>query len=415
MAAARTHTSSVRRLAPMRPRERELSGVKAQSLRAMNLSLVLRHILAEPGTITRANAAARTGITRATISRLVDELISSGLVEELSAASESGRGRPGIRLAPTAGRVAALGLEVNISSMEARLIDLTGAVLAHATLPIDSAGSDPFATMRTLADLGRSVLTKGLPEGALFLGSGLALPGLVSPQTLTMAPNLGWRDVPLTDLLAPLADLEPAIVANEADLAAFTVAHPRPGVPSGPASFIYVSGEVGVGAGIVVEHAPLSGARGWSGEIGHICADPHGPICSCGATGCLEAYLGRRALALRAGLDRTATPLHVLAAAAEGSATARAALDSGGRALGRALAAVINTVDIPLVVLGGNVADLAEAIIPQVEDEIATRVLQAPWSRPRIDVRSGSGDLAVTGAAHRVLQRLVDDPAPWMS
>ena len=399
--------------------DRAQSGVRAESLRAMNLSLVLRHVLADPGAVSRATVASRTGITRATVSRLVDELIGAGLLVEL-APSAPVRGRPAVPLSPRPGSVMALGLEVNIGSLSAQAVDLSGEVLAEAVVEGDFAGSDPRGTLSSLADLGRDVLDacqhrphEDGAEGLRFLGSGLALPGLVSTDALTLAPNLGWRDLPLPDLLQPLADLGPALVANEADLAAYAVARPRPGVASGPASFVFVSGEVGIGAGIVVDHRMLTGAHGWSGEIGHICVDPAGPRCSCGATGCLEAYLGKRAFSRLSGLPDGSSPADVVRAARAGSTTARSALDEGGAALGRALAAVINTVDIPLAILGGNVAELGEELLPTVRQELSVRVLQSEWSEPEIRIAPDSSRLAATGAAHRVLQRLVDNPLAW--
>ncbi len=426
-AAVSSHRLPVRTLAhtPTRqsPSNRSRVGATAQSLRAMNLSLVLHHILTDPGAVSRADIAARTGITRATVSRLVDELVQSGLIAELSPAPEATRGRPAVRLTPSRGSVIALGLEVNISYLAARAVDLTGAVVADARQPGDFAQSDPVATLGHLASLGRQVLAEAMTADALIdgparrvaprlAGAGLALPGLVSGDALALAPNLGWRDLPLTTLLAQLTDLNPVLVANEADLAAFAVANPRPGASEGPASFVYVSGEVGIGAGIIIDHHPLSGAHGWSGEIGHICADPSGPLCSCGASGCLEAYLGLRALARRSGLPEGSTPTDVLVAARGGSAPARRAIAEGGAALGRALAAVINTVDIPEVILGGIVAEIGEELIPTASAELHTRVLQSAWSEPSISIAApeSSAGLAVTGAAHRVLQRVVDDP-----
>ena len=412
MKAEHRRRASVVQRSPLKPSERAMAGVKAESLRAMNLSLSLRQILAAPGEISRSGISQATGITRATISRLVDELISAGLVTEIEPPT-GGRGRPANRLTPTPGRAVALGLEVNISALDLVLIDLAGQEIAAKRIESDFAGSDPIETMTRLGEASRELLAESLPAGALFLGSGLALPGLVSPNALALAPNLGWRDIPLEALLSPLTSVHPAIVANEADLAAFAVANPLPGVPSGPASFIYVSGEVGIGAGIIVDHRPLSGARGWSGEIGHICADPSGPLCSCGATGCLEAYLGLRALGQHAGLGREAGVEDVKASALAGDSATLAALEEGGGALGRSLAAVINAADIPLVLLGGVVAELGEWLVEPAAKEIETRVLQAAWSQPRIDLIPDSRDLAVKGAAHRILQRLVDDPMAW--
>lgn len=389
------------------------SGATNQSLRAHNLSLALRHILANPGAINRAGIAAQTGISRATMSRLVDELIASSLVEESEDKLSTGqRGRPTSVLSPTSGKVIALGLQVNVSALGAYLVDLSGTVLAHEYVSGDFSGADPTSTLRKLARIARRVLRGGSSSGALFLGSSLALPGLFSADTLTIAPNLGWRNIPRKELLRPLHDLDVTLVANEADLAAYAVAYPRPGVPEGPESFIYVSGEVGIGGGLIVNHQPLSGAHGWSGEIGHICVEPEGAICSCGARGCLETVAGLKALGHAAGLGDNASTREILQHAGHGS-RAQDAMTHAGHALGQALSAVVNTVDISQVYLGGLVAEIAPYLLPSLHEELATRVLQAPWQTPQIDILPHSEDLSLRGGAHRVLELTVDDPIHW--
>ena len=389
------------------------SGATNQSLRAHNLSLALRHILANPGAINRAGIAAQTGISRATMSRLVDELIASSLVEESEDKLSTGqRGRPTSVLSPTSGKVIALGLQVNVSALGAYLVDLSGTVLAHEYVSGDFSGADPTSTLRKLARIARRVLREGSSAGALFLGSSLALPGLFSADTLTIAPNLGWRNIPRKELLRPLHDLDVTLVANEADLAAYAVAYPRPGVPEGPESFIYVSGEVGIGGGLIVNHQPLSGAHGWSGEIGHICVEPEGAICSCGARGCLETVAGLKALGHAAGLGDNASTREILQHAGH-SSRAQDAMTHAGHALGQALSAVVNTVDISQVYLGGLVAEIAPYLLPSLHEELATRVLQAPWQTPQIDILLHSEDLSLRGGAHRVLELTVDDPIHW--
>ena len=389
------------------------SGATNQNLRAHNLSLALRHILANPGAINRAGIAAQTGISRATMSRLVDELIATGLVEESDdKLSTGGRGRPTSVLSPASGTVIALGLQVNISVLGAYLVDLSGNVLARETLEGDFSGSDPQATLRKLARMGRRVLREGREEGTTFLGSALALPGLVSGDTLVTAPNLGWKNIPFDELTHPLHDLHVTLIANEADLAAFAVAHPRPGVPEGPASFIYVSGEVGIGGGLVINHQPLSGAHGWSGEIGHICVEPQGNVCSCGARGCLETIAGLKALCRAAGLEDESSARELTQLAGH-SAKAQDALANAGHALGQALAGVVNTVDISQVYLGGLVAETALYLLPTLHEELETRVLQAPWYAPAIDILPSSEDLSLRGGAFQTLERILDDPIHW--
>ena len=389
------------------------SGATNQNLRAHNLSLALRHILANPGAINRAGIAAQTGISRATMSRLVDELIATGLVEESDdKLPTGGRGRPTSVLSPASGTVIALGLQVNISVLGAYLVDLSGNVLARETLDGDFSGSDPQTILRKLARMGRRVLHAGYEEGTTFLGSALALPGLVSGDTLVTAPNLGWKNIPFDELTHPLHDLHVTLIANEADLAAFAVAHPRPGVPEGPASFIYVSGEVGIGGGLVINHQPLGGAHGWSGEIGHICVEPQGNVCSCGARGCLETIAGLKALCRAAGLGDEASARELTQLAGH-SAKAQDALANAGHALGQALAGVVNTVDISQVYLGGLVAETAPYLLPTLHEELETRVLQAPWYAPAIDILPSSEDLSLRGGAFQILERILDDPIHW--
>lgn len=389
------------------------SGATNQNLRAHNLSLALRHILANPGAINRAGIAAQTGISRATMSRLVDELIATDLVEESDdKLATGGRGRPTSVLSPASGTVIALGLQVNISVLGAYLVDLSGNVLARETQDGDFSGSDPQTILRKLARMGRRVLHAGREEGTVFLGSALALPGLVSGDTLVTAPNLGWKNIPFDELTHPLHDLHVTLIANEADLAAFAVAHPRPGVPEGPASFIYVSGEVGIGGGLVINHQPLGGAHGWSGEIGHICVEPQGNVCSCGARGCLETIAGLKALCRAAGLGDGASARELTQLAGH-SAKAQDALANAGHALGQALAGVVNTVDISQVYLGGLVAETAPYLLPTLHEELETRVLQAPWYAPAIDILPSSEDLSLRGGAFQILERILDDPIHW--
>ena len=405
-------------------------GVKSENVRASNMSTVLRNILASPGEVTRAGLSQRTGMTRATISRLVDDLVGAGLVRELEPGDGGGRGRPANRLTPAEGSAVALGVEVDVASLDVTLVDIAGRELGHRRIERDFADSAPEETMALAAREAHTLLEGPLPDGALFLGTGVGLPGLVSPTRLALAPNLGWRDIPHDQLLAPLADLNPAVVANEADLAAYAVAYTRPGVAGGPSTFVYVSGEVGVGAGVIVDHRPMSGARAWSGEIGHMCADPNGPLCRCGARGCLEAYLGVRALAEHVGAPAGSGPCGILRCAGlvdeAGAKTsgslgvgaeqerARAVLTEAGAALGRVLSGVINAMDIPHVVLGGAVAELSGALLDPAREEIETRTLQAPWSSPIVEVLPDSASLTVRGAAFRVLDALVDDPAAFL-
>jgi predicted NBD/HSP70 family sugar kinase len=387
------------------------------TLREHNLQLVLAQVLDAETPPSRADIAGATGLTRGAVSALVDRLLAAGLVAELAPVQAQRAGRPAVPLVPARGTVVGLGAEVNVDYVGVLALDLAGATLAHRRVTGDFRGSDPGAVLARLAGLVAEVRAEldASPGGPPRLaGMGLALPGLVDRITgpLRLAPNLGWRDVDVLAHLAEHAALQdlPVGLGNEANLAARAEA--RAG--TGERSFLYVSGEVGIGAAIVLDGDVFAGRHGWSGELGHTVVEPDGPPCSCGATGCLEQYAGKDALLRAAGLD-LALPVEALVAAADaGDRRALAALADGGRALGVAVANFVNLVDVEQVVLGGIYGPLSEHLAPVVEEQLRTRVLAAPWERAAVRASRSGDSAAMLGGALAVLATVADDPAAWV-
>ncbi|MCK9878124.1 ROK family transcriptional regulator [Frankia sp. Ag45/Mut15] len=391
------------------------SGARQATLRRSNLALVARTVHAHAEPPSRADVAAATSMTRATASRLVDELIAGGVVDEIARPATARRGRPATPLVPGA-RIAALGLQIDVAFLAARLVNLRGDVLAEQVVPGDFVASEPVATLRRLGAAGSRVLSE-LPAGVRVVGAGLALPGIVSRDEglLLRAPNLGWTDIRPAPLLGArsLRGL-PLTIGNEADLAAGTIAAVAPGRPGPRTDFLYVSGEIGIGGAVVRAGDVVGGRHGWAGEIGHVCVDPAGPTCRCGSTGCLEQYAGRHALLAAAGLPVTAPPERLRQRAQARDPAARQAISTASWALAVALASVINVFDIPTVVLGGHLAQLVSWLQPDLEDQLRTRVLSARWSPPRIvaaELRAAPG---ATGAAFAELAAVIADPAHWI-
>ena len=273
------------------------------------MARTLAAALSSPRPSTRADLAVATSTTRATVSRLVDDLVAGGLLAEL--APDDGRprtpGRPGTPLVAGTG-VAALGLQVDVDRLAAVVVDLAGRVRVERVLPGDHRGSAPGPVLARLARLAAGALDDA--RDLALVGAGLALPGIVGEDgaTLLRAPNLGWSGVRLDDLPAPLVDGLAPVLGNEADLAALTVAYAAPGRPGAHADFLYLSGSTGIGGAVVVDGRPVVGRHGWAGEVGHVTVDPDGPVCACGSTGCLELYAGARALADAAGWTARAGP-----------------------------------------------------------------------------------------------------------
>ena len=355
------------------------------SLRDRNLRLVLGTALATTPPPSRAAVATATGLTRSTVSRLADELVAAGLLEELERSPGAGRGRPGTPLVAGSG-VGAVGLQVNPGFLAARVVDLRGRVVAEELASKDLVDSDPRATFRALGVLARRV-TRSAGSGVHLVGCGVAVPGIVDARDgrVLSAPNLGWSDVQFPRQLGGLH----VLVGNEAELAARTVAESAPGRPGQHSDFFYVSGEVGIGGAAVIGGRVFGGRHGWAGEVGHVTVEAEGPPCSCGSRGCLEQYAGQRAMARD--------------------------VERAGWALGIALADVVNLLDIPTIVLGGHLAQASDALRPSLMRELDLRVLSSRWRAPTVEVADDDPAAGATGAAYQALDTVLQRPLDWLA
>ncbi|MEV4480411.1 ROK family protein [Micromonospora coxensis] len=397
--------------------------VRQGSLRELNLAVVLGRIAAADRPPSRAAIAADTGLTRATVSAVVDDLIAGRLVVEAAPEPRAGAGRParGLRLADDG--PAGLGLEVNVDYLAACVVDLTGQVRHHEVHRADLRPLSPADALARLVELAGRARAAADRHGLTLAGATLAVPGLVDAHGLVrLAPNLGWREVDVPALLAghppltgPVGDSPALTVDNEANLAALGELHATPGT----ASFLHVSGEIGIGAGIVLDGALFRGVRGWSGELGHVPVDPAGPRCRCGARGCLETYAGQEAILAAAGLSGADLPADTAARrladlAGAGDRATLDALRAAGTALGVAVSGVVNLLDLDTVVLGGGYATLAPWLRPPVAAELADRVLTAAWSPVTVRAAALGPESAAVGGAGAVLRRIIARPSGWL-
>ncbi|GGS13669.1 xylose repressor [Streptomyces aureoverticillatus] len=374
-----------------------------QGMRRRNLSRVM-HTVAAHGPLSRAAVAAQIGLTRAAVSTLVDELIRTGLLEELGPERPARVGRPGSALAVSARGPAGIGAEVGVDHLAVCAVDLRGAVRTRAGRRVDNRRRPPEPVLTDLASLVRQVVEEAEGEGLRPAGLAIAVPGLVARDTHTVvrAPNLDWHD---TDLGAWLPTELPLTVDNEANFGALAELWLG---DAAPADFLHVSAEIGIGAALVVDGRLLRGSRGFAGELGHVPVWPDGPECACGGRGCLEQYAGEEAVLRAAGLPPGAERVAVLAErAAAGDEKVRAALRDAGAALGIALTGAVNLLDPRAVVLGGTLSRLAPWLLPSLEGEFGRRI-----AGPGCEVvvsRIGS-DGPLLGAAHAVVRAVLDDP-----
>ncbi|MFF4564867.1 ROK family protein [Streptomyces sp. NPDC001435] len=374
-----------------------------QGIRRRNLARVMHAVSAE-GSLSRAAVASRIGLTRAAVSTLVDELIRTGLLEELGPERPGRVGRPGSALAVSGHGPAGIGAEVGVDHLAVCAVDLRGAVRARAVRHGANRGRAPGPVIRELTALVRRVVAEAEREGLWPAGLAVAVPGLVArdARTVVRAPNLDWNDL---DLGALLSTGIPLTVDNEANfgaLAELWLGERTPG------DFLHVSAEIGIGAAVVVDGQLLRGTRGFAGELGHVPVRPDGPPCPCGGRGCLEQYAGEEAVLRAAGLEPGEDLVGLLARRAEGGdEDVRRALRDAGTALGIALTGAVNLLDPESVVLGGALAGLSPWLLPSLERELADRTA-GPACPVSVSRLGSEGPLL--GAAHFVVRAVLDDP-----
>jgi predicted NBD/HSP70 family sugar kinase len=384
-------------------------------VRRHNLSLVLR-ALADRGPRSRATLSAETGLNKSTISSLVAELADLGLVRESGHERPGAVGRPAQNVEVDPRSPFVLGLEVNVDYLAVWAADLGGRVLQRSFVTSDNR-ERPELVISRLELLARQALEEDFAEGRRAAAVTLALPGIVDDLGgLVIAPNLHWEDVPVAQMLSE--SLGPVTVENEANLGA--LAELTEGAGVGLRDFVYISGEIGIGAGIVIDGDLFRGARGFGGEIGHLTIDSYGPPCPCGSRGCLERLAGQDAILRLAGWDsrisgpgsRPEWPGAMLAESArEGRAKTLEALSQVGHTLGIATAAAVNLLNPEAVLLGGYFAPLTEWLREPIENELHRRLLAGDGSGCAVLAARLGGEAAVRGAVALSRRQALGAPA----
>jgi predicted NBD/HSP70 family sugar kinase len=397
-------------------------------VRRNNLEVVLRH-LSVVGTDSRARIAARTGLTPSTVSRLVGELMDLGLVREAGADGDSSPrrppGRPATQLELDGRHVLALGAEINVDYIAVLGNDLAGRKLHETRQPFDAVSAGPERSAVALASLcGQATATVSATADAApvtVAGLTVAVPGLVDVASgvVTEAPNLHWAGLPLAAVLAGLPGTAgvPVSIGNDANLGA--LAEYRVGSRAGVRDLIYVTGEVGIGGGVIAGGRPLLGSHGHGGEIGHMNLDPAGPRCGCGRRGCWEALIGLGAL-LRAADSgdaaqaRVSSPeakvADVAARARAGEPGVQAALAELGHWVGAGAANLVNLFDPQAIILGGYFRQIAEWILPPAAKALRGGVLAPGAGGCELTTSTLGFTAAARGGALRVIDQVLTDP-----
>jgi predicted NBD/HSP70 family sugar kinase len=342
--------------------------------------------LRRTGPATRADIAAASGLSRATVSGLVAELLDAGLVAERKDEGAGRTGRPPVLLAldPSAG--AAVGVDFGHRHVSVAVADLAAHVRAERRAELDVDHADAAPSLDLAADLVEdAVADAGFSRDAL-LGCGLGLPGPIDRATGVVGSTVilpGWAGLRAAEEMSGRLGV-PVTVDNDANLGA--LAEMTYGAARGVRDLVYVKVASGIGAGVVVGGRVHHGARGLAGELGHVHGCGDGRVCRCGNRGCLETIAAAPALPalLRESHGADLTVAGLLELAVAGDHGARRVLTGAGRAIGRALADACNLLDPELVVLGGELAAAGDALLDGVQESLAGYALRAAAGGVRV-------------------------------
>ena len=350
--------------------------------REINRSILLNLIRAHQP-ISRADLARLMGVRRGAVSLLVNALLKEGLVVE-GATGETLRGRKPTFLYIDSRRRAVVAVDVRASKTFIQLTDLLGKAVA-GIVNFDTP-RDPKAFIRELTDRIRALQAEH-PDLSSIEGLGVVVPGMVERSTMQIlhAPTLGWRNVHLREPLAAATGLAVQIENSGRACVLAQAWAVREG--NAPGDIVFVSISDGVGVGVMIHGELVRGAHNIAGEFGHIPLSLDGPRCSCGSTGCWEAYVSNRATLARyfgreietpgpARIDERAFSIEdLIARARSGDAKAVTAVQATARYLGLGLASVVNATDPARVYIGGEITAAWDLIEGPVRAALAERAL----------------------------------------
>lgn len=380
-------------------------------VRATNLAVALGFLRRE-APCSRAAIAAGTGLNKATVTSIVAELIDRRLVRETQQ-TQNHVGRPATLLVLDGSAYAAIGLEVSARGLSAIAYDSAGGQILRWHRAGPGADAGPAKTVAALAALARRAIASVLASGRRPLGLTVGVPGVVNRDgVVVLAAGLGWRDVRLrADLSEAIGRPDiPVVVDNDANLGA--LAEHRYGPHAGCENLIQLTGDTGIGAGIICDGRPLRGNLGYVGEIGHLQVVAGGPLCGCGRRGCLEAVAGIPAILARidsaepADLDPQVRLDQVIRRAEANDPEVIQILTEVGGRLGQGISVLVNVLNPGAVLLGGSYSLLAEWLIPPAEKELRDRALAPDAGGCSVFASTFGHDGTAIGAVARSLDQL---------
>ncbi len=370
--------------------------ISRSNVKNLNKHAILDLIRFTPGGISRIEISRQMDLTRAAVTSLVNDLISSGVIRETTQHRAGGRRPIGLEVNPDRGYV--VGVDMGATHITLVLADFLARVIREYEAPFDI-NLGPEACLAQMDDLLQKWLLKAGFRMDQISAVGVGVPGpIVSEAGMVSGPPImpGWDHFPIRKWLEERWHL-PVSLSNDAELGA--LGEWAFGAGRGHNNLAYIKVGTGIGSGLLIEGQIYRGATGSAGEIGHITIEENGPICSCGNRGCLEAMAGGKAIARRAieevnkGTRTTLseviptsdiTSMEVIAAARRGDLVSQQIVIEAGYHLGTAIAGMVNLVNPSMIVIGGGVAQVGDLLLDPIRRSVQKRSLKVASRAVRI-------------------------------
>jgi predicted NBD/HSP70 family sugar kinase len=335
---------------------KKAQAARLNTIRDINRQIVLNYVR-EREPISRAEIARETALQKSTISTIVDELESDGLIEKIGEGESTGGRRPTMLRLRTAGPIG-IGVAVTPTLTTVATSDLAGRIVEQEEFLTEP---DPEQMLqRVIASVGKF----SRRNAASIEGVGVSIPGLVDPEAglAVYVPYFKWRDVQIEERISSATEL-PVTVDNDANSVALAeLWFGRPEITDAR-DFILILMAEGVGTGIIIDGQVYRGERGAAGEFGHMIVAADAPVsCSCGNYDCWEAFSSERAaLARYAKLVGEEQPqslsfVALVDRAVAGEQYARTALIETAHYLGIGISNLIVGFSPEVVVVGGEIS-----------------------------------------------------------
>jgi predicted NBD/HSP70 family sugar kinase len=375
--------------------------------REINRQIALNLIRANQP-ISRADLARVMGLRRGAVSLIVNEMLEEGMIFE-GMTGEAQRGRKPTFLYIDSRGKSIVAVDIRVTRTYIMVTDrLCRPMVGPVSFPTDH---DP---KKLVAELGKRInqVLSDHKEAGDCGGVGVVVPGMIEQRTsrILNAPTLGWRDVEIRESLAAATGL-PIHLENSGKACALAQVWAARGDAAAISDLVFVSVSDGVGVGIIAGGEVLRGRHNIAGEFGHVPLNIDGPRCSCGATGCWEAYISNLATLSRYfGRNlQEAKPIpaeiaafsieDLITRARAGDGKAVAAIQSTARYLGLGLTSIINAIDPACIYIGGEIMAAWDLIEPTVRAALAERTLTPAAGEPVLRVVSALDYPRLRGAA----------------